>query len=109
MTDTELFAKIDMFREIQDREKFRTVWSIHEITDLNAVVPLKNQVGRKMTFEYFDRYMVDRKVETTIKGDTWLDMWRAAEELLAASKDFHIFIENFHMQDDGSLELVCGS
>jgi len=109
MTDTELFAKIDMFREIQDRELLRTLCSINEVGDIDLNVLLNNQVGRKMTFEYFDRNFTDHKVETVILGETWLDMWRAAEELLKASNDYHIFIENFHMQDDGSFELVCGS
>jgi hypothetical protein len=109
MTDTELFAKIDAFRAVQDREGFSTVWSIHEVTDIEDKVPLKNQVGRKVVFNYWDKNFNDKKVETTIKGETWLDMWRAANELVVTSGDFHIFVENFVMQEDGSFELICGS
>jgi hypothetical protein len=109
MTDAELFAKIDMFRDVQDRERFSTVWSIHEVDDIDSKVPLKNQIGRKLVFNYWNRGFKDKQVMTTIKGETWLDMWRAADELIVESGDFHIFIENFVMQEDGSFELICGS
>jgi hypothetical protein len=41
------------------------------------------------------------------------ELWRAAESCFQQAKaavgDWHIYIEDFEMQDDGSLALVTGS
>ena len=36
-------------------------------------------------------------------------LWFAAESCIRQSGTHHMYIENFHVLDDGSLELVTGS
>ncbi len=54
----------------------------------------------------------DGNVEVPIAGDTWLDIYRAANEAIQASGDnHHIFVERFDPVPDkqGYLSLVTGS
>ena len=47
------------------------------------------------------------------KNGTIGELWAAAESCYKQAKlalgDWHIYVENFELQDDGSLELVTGS
>jgi hypothetical protein len=97
------------FDDIALKNMFVTTWSIYEVEDLSVKMPFKNMIGKRLVYEYWDENFVDQVVETVIQGDTWLDAWRAADQLLQASKDFHIFVEDFHMLEDGSLKLITGS
>jgi len=47
---------------------------------------------------------------TSIDGDTWLDLWKAADDILGGCGDkHHTFIEMFVQLDDGDLVLQTGS
>ena len=51
-------------------------------------------------------------VSAVSKGGTVRDLWAAAENCFQQAKqqgDWHKFIENFEMQEDGSFEKVMGS
>ena len=63
-------------------------------------MPLKDKV----------RYVLYEGLTAKVEGNTWLDLYRAANEVVEKSGDtHHIFIENFDMTEDGNLELFCGS
>jgi hypothetical protein len=49
-------------------------------------------------------------VVVEIAGNTWLDLWQAADTAIRKSGDsHHTFIEGFHMNKQGQLELSTGS
>jgi len=45
---------------------------------------------------------------TKIKGDTWLDIWKACERMKMKHNDYHNFIEII-TQKGNVLEIFCGS
>jgi len=45
---------------------------------------------------------------TKIKGDTWLDIWKACERMKFKRNDYHNFIEII-TQKGNVLEIFCGS
>ena len=45
---------------------------------------------------------------TKIKGDTWLDIWKACERMKMKHNDYHNFIEIL-TQKGNVLEVFCGS
>jgi hypothetical protein len=108
--DTASFDTLfDRYSDIAQANDFITTWSIYEVEDVNEKIPFRDMVGKRLVYKYWDENFVDQVVETVIQGDTWLDAWRAADQLLKDSKDFHIFVEDFRMLEDTSLELITGS
>lgn len=97
------------YSDIAQVNDFITIWSIYEVEDVNEKMPFRNMMGKRLVYKYWDENFVDQVVETVIQGDTWLDAWRAADQLLKDSNDFHLFIEDFRMLADTSLELITGS
>ena len=45
---------------------------------------------------------------TKIKGDTWIDIWKACERMKKKHNDHHNFIEDI-TQKGNVLEILCGS
>jgi len=86
---------------VKDANDFTARWSIYDhINSCNEKMPLKAKT----------RYVLYEGLEVKVEGNTWLDLYRAANEAVEKSGDtHHIFIENFDMTDDGNLELFCGS
>ena len=80
----------------------RTSWSIGEDFPI-ADFPKKHPfVGAK--------WVTDGKCPslTKIKGDTWLDIWKACERMKMKHNDHHLFIEDI-TQKGKVLEVRCGS
>lgn len=86
---------------VKEANQFTARWSIYDhINSCNEKMPLMDKV----------RYVLYEGLSAKIEGNTWLDLYRAANEVVEKSGDtHHIFIENFDMTDDGNLELFCGS
>jgi hypothetical protein len=95
----------EMYQQVAAENNFaHSVWSIYEVTDF-AEVPYPN--ARVLHYPYS---LDGQLIEVALKPDsTWLDLWRAADQAIAESKDEdHHFIELF--EGDGEiLELVTGS
>ena len=81
-------------------------------------------VGKKVVYETVDLNASDEEVAADILdgghrssavfssfvgGDTWLDLWKAAESVIKQSGTHHSFIEDFTMNEDGTIELTTGS
>lgn len=91
--------------------------------DLNGCQPLDFEIftdkPRKVTYKIID------KMGATFDDTEWVTftavaengtigaLWKAAEDCFQQAKenngDWHYFVEDFHMQDDGTLELITGS
>ena len=125
LDQTVKFEDVDQFElemehydDLKTELEYDTSWSMGEgimqldhkiFTDKQRVVTYKciESMGDTMDdvkWAEFSTFAVDG----TVGG-----LWRAAESLFQQAKaqldDWHYFVENFEMQDDGSLELVTGS
>lgn len=113
-------GRMRYFNSVRDVKEFKSVWEIDEIDDLDCVMPFTNSVGRRICYQYIPDntpweqlsdpgYNNNVEISTHCRGDTWMDLWEAAERLIVQSGTHHRYIEDFEMRDDGSLELVTGS
>lgn len=91
--------KIEYFEQISKDHKIKnSTWSIFEIDDINQAV------GTVQKIVYGNVEIVLDK-----ENATWLDLWKAADDLIVKSKTHHYFIEGFEAKGFGVYELVTGS
>lgn len=101
----------NMYRRVAEENNFKSKWSACEVTDFNAPHPFK---GAAMLI-YKEHWGKVKRIGRSIDGDTWLDLYRAADLAIADSgDDHHIFIESFkrvdsYERDNAFLELFTGS
>jgi hypothetical protein len=87
------------------QQGFKSTWSIYEVDDLSQ----PHNLGESVELAYV-RHWGKRPVVAEIEGNTWLDLWRAADAAIRKSGDMHhIFIEGFELNKYGQLELTTGS
>ena len=100
-------VKFKHFDTIKDRSKFRSVWSIYEVTNLFDLSGLKAE-----NLVYKDHWG-DRAITVPLPGGNlqWWDLWVAADKAVIESEDkHHVFIEEFQKSTDGkTLFLRTGS
>jgi len=87
---------------ISDEISAMSIWSMHEIEDLNTPHPFPKAT-------YVIHPEDDDRAE--IKGPNWKDLYQAADQAIRLSGDnHHIFIEGFEPIEGGqSLRLILGS
>ena len=91
--------KFNHYHEIKEREGFATTWSLYEITDLNA----KHNAPS-------DAFVVYQGQHCAVYGDTWVDIYRAADNCIRNSGDqHHSFIEGFELKNGNELHMYTGS
>jgi hypothetical protein len=93
------------YDKISEENGFTTIWSVYEVADLNAPF-----AGAATKLAYKDHWG-KKEVVVPINGNTWVDLWRAAEAAIKQSGDtHHIFIEAFIPSNvTGVLVLSTGS
>lgn len=109
---------MEHFSDLKAEMGYETVWSMHSgpmaldfkiFTDKPRLVTYKciksmSNSGHGVEWETFT---------CMAKNGTVGELWAAAESCYKQAKlalgDWHIYVENFELQDDGSLELVTGS
>lgn len=121
--DQEFLDQIDYFNEVREEQNLNTVWSIHEVKDITAKCPV-NVKMKKVVYETVsadatqEDLMLDLQdggkrasVQYTsfVAGDTWLDLWKAAESVVMQSGTHHRYIEDFEINNDGTIDLTTGS
>lgn len=95
----------DALSKISDNHKFKSIWSISEISATNLSNDFPSPVKQ---INYQDQSIIF----DTEKTLSWLDMWKEADKLIRMSGDgHHIFIENFNKdkKNSGHYELSTGS
>lgn len=121
--DDEFLKKADYFMNVQHDNDLETIWSIHEVDDIykKCAVKVKGKTLRYVSIRSnasYDDILADiennssfttQTHTTTVHGNTWLDLWKAAEDLILKSGTHHRYIEDFECQDDGSYVLTTGS
>lgn len=98
--------KMNHYSDVREQQRFLSNWSIYEVEDLNS----EHEFTGALQIAYKDHWGTPQFVE--IRGKTWLDLYRAADECIRESGDHHhTFIEGFHYhpQEPQQLILVTGS
>ncbi len=115
---------IEHFDDMQQELGMSTVWSMWDGGTMDADQAIFTDKMRKVTYNFVradatleeiyadlddngNRSMV--QVSSFAVNGTVKALWAAAESCIKQSGTHHSFIEDFEMQDDGSLALVTGS
>ncbi len=110
--DNETFERqFKYFDQTREANGFRACWSLYDETDEGSFDQPHPYTGATHIVHAM-HWGTDGNVEVPIAGDTWLDIYRAANEAIQASGDnHHIFVERFDPVPDkqGYLSLVTGS
>ena len=109
--------EIEHFNDLKSQLGYETVWSMEGIMPLDkAIFSDKPRVVKYKCIKEMGATMDDVTWETftaVAENGTVGALWKAAESCYQQAKlavgDWHYFIENFDVQDDGTLELVTGS
>lgn len=112
--------QMNYFAGIQHAMNYETTWSIYEANHIDMQV--LSDGARRVFYRFLDDNATTEEilngtaqeieVSSLAVNGTVRELWRAAESCFQQAKaqgDWHRFIENFEMQEDGSLELVMGS
>jgi hypothetical protein len=121
--DDEFLNQVKYFDEVRNEQALLSVWSIHEVKDINAECPTK-VAGKKVVYETICKNATNEDLLLDIQdggkrasvqytmfvgGNTWLDLWKAAESVISQSGTHHRYIEDFQINTDGTIELTTGS
>ena len=109
--------EIEHFSDLKQELGYETVWSMEGIMPLDkAIFSDKPRVVKYKCIKEMGATMDDVTWETftaVAENGTVGALWKAAESCYQQAKlavgDWHYFIENFDVQEDGSLELTTGS
>lgn len=100
--------KMDGFSKLQDKHKLWSIWSEYSISPSDMKKPFSDKPVESLSYESWGPTQ-NMKVG---KIATWLDMWKAAEQVMKLSGDtHHQFIEAFveDKKKPGHFKLVTGS
>ena len=97
--DSEFDLKFKHFDSIKERNGFKSIWSIYDVTNIFDLSGLKAE-----NLVYKDHWGHERAIKIPLSGGnlSWWDLWSAAEKAIIESEDtHHVFIEDFQMCKDG--------
>jgi hypothetical protein len=98
--------QMNYFEQVAAEQEFGSVWSLWEVRSMTDAHPYVGATEISYTVLHQSSQC---EVRTAIRGNTWLDLWRAADRAIQASGDEHlIFIEDFE-QEGQVLRLSTGS
>ena len=93
--------KMDYYGRFKDEHKLEAIWSMYEIEEHGF---LKDHPYSS------DAFVVYQGGHVPVFGNTWGDIYRAADWAIRNSGDaHHIFIEAFELRNGNELHLVTGS
>lgn len=93
------------YDEVRQSQGLRSIWSIYEVECLDRHHPFQGA----LQVAYRDHWG-DKPVFAEIKGDTWIDLYRAADECIRASgDDHHVFIEQFRVNKECPEQLLLST
>lgn len=109
--------EIEHYNDLKTELGYDTVWSMEGVMPLDqAIFTDKPRVVTYKCIKEMGATMDDVTYITftaVAENGTVGALWKAAESCFQQAKlainDWHYFVEDFDMQDDGSLELVTGS
>jgi hypothetical protein len=94
--------KISYYHQFQEANGLRAIWSLFDLPEHGFLQDHPYESARLLKYQ-------GQQIE--ILGQTWGDLYRAADDVIQRSGDgHHIFIEGFHRSADRSvLRLTTGS
>jgi hypothetical protein len=108
--DNEQFnSKMDYYSEFQKDNQLKTIWSIYELPVHGFLDKHPYTAARSICYR---DHWGEEPIYETIDGDTWADLYRAADRCIRRSGDsHHIFIEDFETVAEmpHQLRLTTGS
>lgn len=108
--DNDVFeSKMDYYSSFQRENGLRSIWSVYELPVHGFLTKHPYAAAREIC--YRDHWGANPVYET-IQGDTWADLYRAADRCIQRSgDDHHCFIEHFQTVADQphQLRLTTGS
>lgn len=120
MLDQNFYNKMNYFSGAREALNYDTTWSIYEADNVDSQM-LNDKVRRVFYRFYASDATVEElqndtaeviEVSALAADGTVRSFWAAAESCYQQAKaqgDWHRFIEDFQVQEDGSLELWMGS
>lgn len=106
--DTTAFdRKWEHYHRVREEYGLQTTWSVYEVEDL-----FQQHAYPGAAYVIYDQHWGDGEVVRAIDGNTWVDLYRAADAAILASGDgHHTFIEQFDAVADKPhhLRLTTGS
>jgi hypothetical protein len=102
-------SKMDYYSRFQTEIGLNTIWSIYELPIHGFLTKHPYAAAREICYR---DHWGDEAVYETIQGDTWADLYRAADRCIQRSGDqHHCFIESFQTVADQphQLRLTTGS
>ena len=115
---------VEHFDNMKDQLGMSTVWSMWDGGTMSAEQAIFSDKMRKVTYDFVRHDATVEELDADLRNGTNSAMaqvssfavngtvkslWAAAESCIKQSGTHHSFIEDFEMQDDGSLALVTGS
>jgi hypothetical protein len=115
---------MEHFDDLQQELGMSTVWSMWDGGTMSAEQAIFTDKMRKVTYDFVRNDATIEELDADLRNGTNSAMaqvssfavngtvkalWAAAESCIKQSGTHHYFIEDFEMQDDGSLALVTGS
>ena len=115
---------VEHFDNMKDQLGMSTVWSMWDGGTMSAEQAIFSDKMRKVTYDFVRPDATVEELDADLRNGTNSAMaqvssfavngtvkslWAAAESCIKQSGTHHSFIEDFEMQDDGSLALVTGS
>jgi hypothetical protein len=115
---------VEHFDNMKDQLGMSTVWSMWDGGTMSAEQAIFSDKMRKVTYNFVRHDATIEELDADLDNGTNNTMaqvssfavngtvkalWAAAESCIKQSGTHHSFIEDFEMQDDGSLALVTGS
>lgn len=99
--------KWEHYHRVREEYGLQTTWSVYEVEDL-----FQQHAYPGAAYVIYDQHWGDGEVVRAIDGNTWVDLYRAADAAILASGDgHHTFIEAFEPVADKPhhLRLTTGS
>ena len=113
---------IEYWNDMKDELNVKSIWSIHEAGSIDSVIFTKRM--RKVTYEFVRPDATSEELQADLRDggkrasaevSSWAidgtvkSLWHAADSCISQSGTHHMYIEDFEMQDDGTLSLTTGS
>jgi len=121
--DTDMLC-IEHFEDLRQELNVDSVWSIWDAGTISLDTKMFNDRMRKVTYDFIRADATSEEIykdledggkRSMVQVSSWAvngsikSLWLAADSCIKQSGTHHSYIENFEMQDDGSLSLVTGS
>ena len=105
--DNEAFdTKHEHYTEMQAHLGLKAVWSMYEVDEIGD----QHTFGDVVQLAYQDHWGNNGPVFAEVKGDTWADLYEAADQVIRASGDeHHIYIEAFRVNPECPNQLILST